>query len=96
MAGKHDSGHHSTANFDENILVVETSYQMFEVLFCNQKRAVPPWYDNSAKFPGETKYNDAFWGVYSLTICEKTLNQILSSNLKVSVLSTLAELISNE
>ena len=53
-------------------------------------------YDNSAKFSGEKKYNDAFQGVYSLTIRKKTLHQILSSNLKVSVLSTRDELISNE
>ena len=28
--------------------------------------------NNSATFPGEKKYNDAFRGVYILRVCEKT------------------------
>ena len=40
-------------------------------------------YNNSANFSGEKKFNEAFPGVYLLTIREKTLNQILLSNLKV-------------
>ena len=28
--------------------------------------------DNSANFSGDKKYNEAFRGVYFLTICEKT------------------------
>ena len=32
--------------------------------------------DNSTNFSGEKKYNEAFLGVYFLTIREKTFNQI--------------------
>ena len=32
------------------------------------------------------KFNDAFWGVYFLRICEKTWSQMSSSYLKISIL----------
>ena len=32
--------------------------------------------DNSANFSGEKKHSEEFWGVYFLTLREKTLNQI--------------------
>ena len=40
LAGKRDSRRHSTTSFTENAVVVETTYQMYEVLsFCNRERA---------------------------------------------------------
>ena len=46
LAGKRDSGRHSTTSFSENVVVVETSYQMSEVLsFCYLGRALVPLFE---------------------------------------------------
>ena len=43
LAGKRDSRRRSTTGFGQNVVVEETSYQMFEVLsFYVRKRAYPP------------------------------------------------------
>ena len=43
LAGKHDSRRRSTAGFGQNVVVEETSHQMFEVLSLYvRKRAYPP------------------------------------------------------
>ena len=43
LAGKRDSRRRSTMGFGQNVVVEETSYQMFEVLsFHLRKRAYPP------------------------------------------------------
>ena len=43
LAGKRDSLRHSTTGFGQNVVLEETSYQMFEVLsFYVRKRAYPP------------------------------------------------------
>ena len=43
LAGKRDSRRRSTMGFGQNVVVEETSYQMFEVLsFHVRKRAYPP------------------------------------------------------
>ena len=40
LAGKSDSGCHSTSSFNESVVVAGTSYQMLEVLsFCNPERS---------------------------------------------------------
>ena len=42
LAGKRDSSHHSTTSFNENVVVMETSFKMLEVLsFYNWERAQP-------------------------------------------------------
>ena len=43
LAGKRDSLRHSTTGFGQNVVLEETSYQMFKVLsFYVRKRAYPP------------------------------------------------------
>ena len=40
LAGKRYSHRHSTTSFSQNVVVLEASYQMLEVLlFCDQERA---------------------------------------------------------
>ena len=55
--GKRDSRRHSTTYFGQNVVVEETSYQMFEVLsFYAWKRALPFFNKNNhANFSREKK-----------------------------------------
>ena len=75
MAGKYDSHRHSATSFGENVVLVDTSYEVSQVLFSflfrlgdgltsfNQAK--------SANFFGVKMYNEAIRGVYYLRIREK-------------------------
>ena len=80
MAGKHGSRCHSTTNFSESVLLVGTSYHNFYVrsfsILQSGEGSTSFNNDNSANFSGEKKHSEEFWGVYFLTLREKTLNQI--------------------
>ena len=72
LAGKRGSRRHSTTSFSENVVEAGTSFSILqsgEVLTSFNN-------DNSVNFSGEKNYNEEFRGVYFLTICEKTSNQI--------------------
>ena len=62
LAGKRDSRRRSTMGFGQNVLVEETSYQIFEVLsFHVRKRANPPAIKiTMLTFHVKKKYG-AFW-----------------------------------
>ena len=75
MVGKYDSHRHSATSFSENVVLVNTSYEVSQVLFSFLFRLGDGLtsfnQDKSANLFGVTMYNEAIWGVYYLRIREK-------------------------
>ena len=69
LVGKCDSHRHSTMGFSKNVVVAGTSHQVLSFYHFNK-------YNSAKTFPVNQKYNEAFWEIYFLRICEKTLCQI--------------------
>ena len=75
MAGIRDSRRHSTTRFSESVVVAETSYKLkvkSSRILISGEVSTSFNKDNSANFSGEKKCNEAFRGVYFLTVGEKT------------------------
>ena len=64
LAGKCGSRCHCTTSFSENVVVVETTYEILVVLsFCDQERAQPPSINiTELSLLVNQKYNEAFQG----------------------------------
>ena len=83
LAGKSGSRRHSCKSFSENVVLAETSYQMFDclILLRSGESLFSSNKDNSANFSG--KKWKVQWsipgGLFCSNIREKTFNQILYS-----------------
>ena len=62
LAGRRDSRRHSTTSFNENVIVVGTSYQMLEIFIIILHSR------------GGLQYQYSFPGVFLLRTCTKTLS----------------------
>ena len=75
MAGKYDSHRHSATSFSENVVLVDTSYEvsqvLFSFLFLLGDGLTSFNLDKSANFFGVKMYNEAIRDVYYLRIREK-------------------------